>query len=613
MPSNKPNDRARGHGQKRIPLYERPMRSTRGGPLFNAFPYPTKISPEAIALFIATHTKPGATVFDGFAGSGSTGVAAILCDSPTDEMKREADRLGLSVCWGARHAVLYEIGVLGSFVSKVLCSPPDPSDFSKAANQLLNDVEQQLSWLYEVSDPMGEKGTIRHIIWADMLHCPSCRKHTSLWDACVSRKPAEISRSFTCLYCGENADIADVKRVRESITDDLLGTKRKTRRRVPAWVYGKTNGRFWSRRADHLDLRIIKQINKVPVPADAPRMAIPWGDLYRAGYHEGISHLHHLYTHRNLIAFASLWAEVNNYPNHLQNALRFWLLSYNASHSTIMTRVVAKKGQDDLVVTSAQPGVLYVSGLPVEKNVFAGVQRKLGIMCRAFELTHGRKSLVEVRNASSLKVDLPDKTIDYMFADPPFGGNIPYAEVNFINEAWLGQTTDSTEEAIISPYQGKTVDNYQELLVQAFREAHRILRPEANATVAFHSTSARVWNAMRDAFEQAGFFVADTSVLDKTQSSFKQVKSPSAVKGDPLILLSKKHSGMNGSPAEIWAVVDDLLAKAQRSGDPVEASPHRLYSRVVGHYLSNSCDVPINARDFYRRLKERQVAREDQA
>lgn len=613
MYNNKPSDRTKDQGLKGMPLYGRPMRSTRSGPLFNAFPYPTKISPEAIALFIATHTKPGATVFDGFAGSGSTGVAAILCDNPTDEMKREADRLGLSVCWGPRRAVLYEIGVLGSFVSKVLCSPPDPDDFSIAANQLLNDVEQQLSWLYKTSDPVGEQGIIRHIIWADMLHCPSCRKHTSLWDACASRNPAEISRSFTCPFCGTNTDMADVKRVRESVTDDLLGSKRKTRRRAPAWVYGKTNGRFWSRRADNSDLRIIKRINKVPIPVDAPQLAIPWGDLYRAGYHEGISHLHHLYTRRNFIAFASLWSEVDKYPTHLQDALRFWLLSYNASHSTIMTRVVAKKGQEDLVVTSAQPGVLYVSGLPVEKNVFAGVQRKLGTICRAFELTHRRESLVEVRNASSLKVELPDKTIDYMFTDPPFGGNIPYSEVNFINEAWLRRTTDSTEEAIISPHQGKTVDNYQDLMVKAFQEAHRILRPEANATVAFHSTSARVWNALRDACEQAGFYVADTSVLDKTQSSFKQVKSPGAVKGDPLILLSKKYSGKNGSLTDIWAIVDNLLAEAQHSGDSVEASPQRLYSRLVGHYLSNSRDVPINARDFYRQLQERQVARENKA
>ncbi|MFC3119830.1 DNA methyltransferase [Jhaorihella thermophila] len=41
------------------------------------------MSPEAIALFIAAHTKPGDTVFfDGFAGSGTTGLAALLCEKP---------------------------------------------------------------------------------------------------------------------------------------------------------------------------------------------------------------------------------------------------------------------------------------------------------------------------------------------------------------------------------------------------------------------------------------------------------------------------------------------------------------------------------------------------
>ena len=76
-------------------------------------------------------------------------------------------------------------------------------------------------------------------------------------------------------------------------------------------------------------------------------------------------------------------------------------------------------------------------------------------------------------------------------------------------------------------------------------------------------------------------------------------------------MLSKKHSGINESPTDIWAIVDDLLARAQLSGDPVEASPQRLYSRLVGYYLSNNRDIPINARDFYRRFQERQVVRED--
>lgn len=40
---------------------------------------------------------------------------------------------------------------------------------------------------------------------------------------------------------------------------------------------------------------------------DFPTFELKWGDLYRKGYHQGITHLHHLYTKRNAIIFASLW------------------------------------------------------------------------------------------------------------------------------------------------------------------------------------------------------------------------------------------------------------------------------------------------------------------
>src|SRR5690349_5302928 len=93
-------------------LYTRALPADRTGPLYGAFPYPTKISPEAIALFIASHTKPGDTVFDGFAGSGTTGLAALLCENPSKELRDEAKRLRLNVEWGARNAVLYELSAL---------------------------------------------------------------------------------------------------------------------------------------------------------------------------------------------------------------------------------------------------------------------------------------------------------------------------------------------------------------------------------------------------------------------------------------------------------------------------------------------------------------------
>ena len=71
-------------------LYSKPFPSTRTGALFNAFSYPTKISPESEALFIACHTNIGDTILDPFGGSGTTGVATLLCDRPTDNMKNMA-------------------------------------------------------------------------------------------------------------------------------------------------------------------------------------------------------------------------------------------------------------------------------------------------------------------------------------------------------------------------------------------------------------------------------------------------------------------------------------------------------------------------------------------
>src|SRR5690606_14062895 len=68
-------------------LYRQPLPAKRTGALYSAFPYPTKISPEAIALYIAAHTQPGDTVFDGFGGSGTTGLAALLCERPTEDRK----------------------------------------------------------------------------------------------------------------------------------------------------------------------------------------------------------------------------------------------------------------------------------------------------------------------------------------------------------------------------------------------------------------------------------------------------------------------------------------------------------------------------------------------
>ncbi len=369
-----------------------------------------------------------------------------------------------------------------------------------------------------------------------------------------------------------------------------------------ARVYGSTGKERWSRPATTTDLALLKKIDAEPIPSSVPQAPIPWGDLYRKGYHQGITHVHHFYTRRNLIIFARMWERVESYSGALREGLRFWLLSYNAAHGTLMTRVVAKSGQKDMVVTSAQPGVLYVSGLPVEKNFFAGLRRKLTTISQAFETIHRSGGKVDVVNGSSCKIELPSNSIDYVFTDPPFGANIPYAELSFINEAWLKTFTDRTDEAIVSPDQKKSINEYRELLTQSFKEARRILKPSGKATMVFHSASADVWNALQRAYQDAGFDVEYAGVLDKKQGSFKQVTTEGAVRGDPVLLLGPRRKVEEKPDAgdSVWTVATALHRDALAARDPAEATAQRLYSRLVTHFLSRHKQVPLDAEAFYR-------------
>lgn len=573
-------------------LYRNPPSSARTGPLYNAFSYPTKISAETTALFIAAHTEPGQTVLDPFAGSGSTGLGALLCDKPTPDLKRRAESLGLDPLWGPRKAVLYEVGTLGALLSQVMCNPPHPDAFTEAATNLLDRATADMGWLYEARDPAGALGQIRFTIWSEILECHHCQAEIPSWKGVVRRSPLRLVERFRCPQCRRLLVASECNRVEESRLDPLLGRKLRRRKRVPVFLYGRTGSSMWSRPVETEDRRLLDKILDAPLPDSSPLHEIVWGDLHRSGYHEGITHLHHFYTRRNFLLLSRLWELAGDVPPSLRDSLRLLILSYNASHATWMTRVVIKSGDRDFIPTGAQSGVLYISGLPVEKNVLDGLTRKVKTFSEAFRIVHGSGSEVEVLNQSSTKMHLSDRSVDYVFTDPPFGDYIPYSEVNEINEAWLGRLTDREEEAVVSRARGRAIDEYGQLLADVFKECGRVLAKDGEMTVVFHSASSAVWREMVSAYQSAGFDVEDASFLDKTQVSFKQAVSEIAVQGDPMLRL-RRLVERSGRTSEA-----DILAELAAGADE-EFQPRHLYSRYVIRCLIEGVDISKGAREFY--------------
>lgn len=581
-------------------LYSYPLPSTRTGLFFNTFAYPTKISPEAIAIYIAIHTKPGDTVLDVFGGSGSTGLAALMCEYPTEKMISIAQAMKVAPQWGARKAVLYELGKYGSFASKVMCNPPDAQEFQVAAQGYFSKAKNELGWLYKTKSEDGKDGHIRHLLWSDVLLCPNCQAEVRYYDLAVEREPMKIKDQGICPKCLQRRKLDAFPCQLETVYDELLAQNITRKKRVPVLVYGQHGTNKWVREVNETDWVLLKTIEREIKFNKFKPQKISWGELYRSGYHTGISYLHHFYTKRNFYVMRKLWALTDHYPTKVREALRLVLLSYNAAHSTLMTRVVVKKNSKDFVLTSAQSGVLYISSLPVEKNIIVGTERKLKNFIQAFKYINKCSGQVQVENKSSEKLDLASNSIDYIFTDPPFGDFIPYAEVNQINELWLGEPTAPEHEVIISSSQNKNVHTYEKMMTSVFKEMNRVLKDNGKATVIFHSSKTEVWEAVARSFAAAKFSVKNTSFLNKTQASFKQIVSKVSVQGDPVILLEK--GAQKTADTEAVSILDDTIQKCyERKVEDVRL----IYTQYLTSCLEKGISIKMGAKEAYEYISKR--------
>lgn len=587
-------------------LFDKPLPSARSGAYYNAFSYPTKISPESIAVYIASMTQPGDVVLDTFNGSGSTGVAALLCEHPTAYMKKLASELGVSPIWGARNAIGYEIGTYGAFATKTISSRLKAKNFKDAVQDYIKKAKETLSHYYLTKDPLGREGEVRYIIWSEILLCPFCQKEVSFFDNGIKRNPIQFKKEIVCPHCFNISLVDEMQFQKEEYYDELMGKICVRKKRIPAWIYGSTNGKNWDRRATYEDLVQIRGIEKELCHLKELPKLIQWGELHRNGYHYGITHLHQFYTSRNFIVMCKLWNAANEYSNEIKNALRLLLLSYNASHCTLMTRVVAKKKSKDFVLTGAQSGVLYISKLPVEKNIILGLERKAKPLFEVYKMLENCTGKFIVKNKSSLKLDEQDKSVDFVFTDPPFGDFIPYAEVNQINELWLEKTTNRAKEIIISSSQKKGVDDYQKMLSSVFSEVRRVLKETSSAAVVFHAAKSEVWRAFESAITDAGLNTELTNILEKKQASFKQVVSEDSVQGDPLLLLSKKQKTCKSSKNECEII--EKIVKSMNGRDNIDE--RRVYSLYVNECLKNKIQINHGAKEAYsliRQIKKRIV------
>jgi 16S rRNA G966 N2-methylase RsmD len=581
-------DHARPDGPEAAPrpAFTGDVRSSLRHPVYAFHPYHTKVPPEVIRALIEHYTEPGDLVLDGFAGSGMTGVAA-----------REA----------GRHAVLADLCPVAAFIAAVNCSGHDADMAVQALQEIAEDSENELGWLYLTRN--GEPAPVRarpfnYCVWSDVFTCPECRRAFPFFPHGVVHHghKVETRDGFPCPFC---ATALDVRRVRRVVTGRGKGKEM-------VWVNaGHGQARENRPPSDH-DRRLAEQAEGLTPAAWFPVDPIdPDGYSARLAQlgNKAITDVSRLLSRRNLVVFADLWERTGRLAGAaLRNLCR-------ATLTSIFTVISERQGY--FGGGGGMSGNLYMPIVRMEKNVYACLRRKLKKLRDAEAAKAGLRGrvLVSTQSATSWP-DLPDTSVDYIYTDPPFGANIIYSEVNRVLEAWLRVRTNDELEAVIDASRGRDFASYAALLLAAFREFHRVLKPGRWLTVEFHNTAAEVWNLLQTTLGAAGFVVAQVGVFDKGSTTILADIRPSAARHDLLVSAYKPSAAVQtsfrlrpGSAAAAWDFVRSHLARLPTAPATPERTGHLLFNRMLAFHVQRNLEVPLSAAAFHAGLRQRFVER----
>lgn len=607
--------------------------------IYNVHSYHTKVPHKAIMRYILHYTKPGDIVYDGFCGSGMTGVAAQLCG---DE-KVVSEIVGFKKTQevvGNRKAILSDLSPAATFTALNYNYSVDVAELKRVWNEIIKKCKTELGWVYKTKPSVeakgqtslfdSEYGSINYSVWSDLLICPNCGEKFVFWDVAVDEEKGKVKDKFNCPHCNVELGKKDCEKAKTNYIDDVTGELVTIAEQKPVLINYDYAGKKYDKKPDDDDLQLIKTIDETVIPYWYPtdkmmHIGEKWGDSYRSGYHAGISRVHQFFTKRTLFILSFIFEQLKEEDDDIRRCILSAVKS-SFSYGTKMIKVNVGRilNGGGLFAMGAVSGTLYIPSLMAERNILDAIDNKIKNIIKLYS-TNNVGSDVYINTGSSTDLrNIPENSIDYIFTDPPFGDNLNYSELNFLWEAWEGVFTNNGNEAIMNNSQKKGVYEYQELMTRCFEENFRILKPGRWMTVEFHNSKNNVWNAIQEALLKAGFVIADVRTLDKQQGSFKQVTNTTSVKQDLVISTYKpKESFIKefirnaGSEESAWSFVRQHLANIPvvvLNGEKIEIVAERqgylLFDRMVAYHIMRGIAVPIDASEFYKGLDEKFLKRD---
>ena len=613
-----------GSSSSELTAFAADIAAGKNDPLYFAHYYSTKVPPEAIVPYVLHYTKPGDVVFDGFCGTGMTGVAAQLCGDRSR---------GYDGNVGPRRAILSDLSPAAAFISAGTNAIGLFAEYLDEIESVVQEIAARYSevsqtahagWPRGTRDPQlrvnhdnsnGVCGHIQYVVWSDVFFCSACGYRIVFWDLVFRGPGRAVPKMAPCPSCGSEESIATLERSWRTHLDTELGETIRQAEQVPVLINYSVGKHRFEKTPDVRDLALIAELERDVISPCPPMTPMP--DGFNTGQplrSHGFSHVHHFFTKRNLRILTDLQESVRRVESPEARFFGLFVLTGAIQRVCRLNRYMPNHDRH----VGPLSGTLYVAPLTVEIPATNYLADRIKDLRRCWRGPRGSGVLIGTQSATDLR-NMPDACVDYIFTDPPFGGNLNYSELNTLVEAWLGIHTDATLEAVVNDVQQKGLFEYKNIMSRAFREFQRVLKAGRWITIEFHNSRNSVWVAIQEALSEAGFVIADVRVLDKKKGTTKQLSYGATVRQDLAISAYKPDRAVMerftlhaGNEEGVWDFVRAhlsqlpvLIVKDGRMEAIAERQNFLLFDRMVAFHVLRGVAVPMAAGEFYSGLSQR--------
>lgn len=561
----------------KVKPFDKPITTTKATAIYNMHTYWSKKPHDAIRQYIRHYTQLGDLVLDPFCGSGGTALAALM---------------------EGRAAIAIDISPAATFITKNYCTPVDVDELQIAFDELQRKVKPEMDWLYETRcDRCDGRATTAYTVYSYIFQCPRCLDKVPLFD-CIEIDGDDGKKIRICPTCNGRGIIEEIHtRLPRFDPIPVLvsylceeGCKPKRAERSHNDPDPKKCQYF-----ETYDLGKIAEIESKPIPHWYPPHRMmnvesdtePWGDKWRAGT-SSFRTVAELFTKRNLWALSAVLTGIPKSTD-LQDALLFAFTSILLKSSRMMAHNSDSIGR-------IQKGTYYLPQIIHDVNVGRFMAEALGDLKAGINEIGLQSANLLISTDTSTKIVIPSETVDYIFTDPPYAGNVQYGELNFVWEAWLELDTYwHGQEIIVNETRGITDVDWERMMHLAMEGCFRVLKPGRWISLCYHDTSEGTWQLIQDLMAHVGFIPEQTEIsiyIDTATKTTNQYFAEKVTKRD-LVINFRKPRLEELAPFAILTGDEDAATFTEKArlilGESLEAHPgataDRLYDDLVSRMV----------------------------